>query len=51
MYIDFLEIENLYLHELTEDQRLKKLKYKVIKEEKNKETLLSLQSTIEVILC
>ncbi len=40
MYIDFLEIENLYLHELTEDQRLKKLKYKVIKEEKQRNPII-----------
>lgn len=40
MYIDFLEIENLYLHELTENQRLKKLKYKVIKEEKQRNPII-----------
>lgn len=40
MYIDFLEIEKLYLHELTENQRLKKLKDKVIREGKQRNPII-----------
>lgn len=40
VYIDFLAIEDLYLHELTENQRLKKLKYKVIREGKQRNPII-----------